>query len=537
MPGIVINRFAMRGGPRNYRIRLLIMGWTLFSAGAHGQLAQNVTLGNAKAIALANAVTADPPGIDAIHFNPAGLALLANRQLQLKLVTGHYVIRDQVTRTPLLESLLAETEFEETLQPGATETSNTSAMLPFFGLTELPGLFATLGGVSVTSRDQQYTFATAVYSNQMVGFKRQENSIARYQGNELGFTHLTYFSPSFAMNLNEHWSVGVALVASYTGVGLDLDMRVTNEFLAAVEELGRFGCDQDQPRPIWNGVINLCEGKFGPFAPIGNLYFEAEDNFNPSLNFGILWQPTTWFSWGMVYQTEAETTLQGNYEFQYVSGWVDFFQGVNQSLIGSIISPILPQGIASEKGAMELDYVIPAHFSTGISLRVLPEWKLNFDVKWTDTAAWEKFNLRFSEPLDFLPILSFVSDNVTDTSLAFPLNYESTWSWALGVEYQYTDQLALRVGYEDRPSAASEDSSNLLIPIGDASLVGIGASYVAAELGEFDIAFGWLYSKTESNASRDRLTDSNEFYNPYAGYDLESEVNSYLLEFSYRGQF
>ena len=36
-------------------------------------LVENLTMGNAKALALGNAVTADPPGVDAIHFNPAGL--------------------------------------------------------------------------------------------------------------------------------------------------------------------------------------------------------------------------------------------------------------------------------------------------------------------------------------------------------------------------------------------------------------------------------------------------------------------------------
>ena len=54
----------------------------------HAALVENLTLGNAKALALANAVTADPPGIDSIHFNPAGLAAMKGRQSNLKILVN-----------------------------------------------------------------------------------------------------------------------------------------------------------------------------------------------------------------------------------------------------------------------------------------------------------------------------------------------------------------------------------------------------------------------------------------------------------------
>ena len=54
---------------------LLLAPWQ----GCYAVLAENLTIGNAKALALGHAVTADPPGIDAIHFNPAGLAKIKGR--------------------------------------------------------------------------------------------------------------------------------------------------------------------------------------------------------------------------------------------------------------------------------------------------------------------------------------------------------------------------------------------------------------------------------------------------------------------------
>ena len=53
-------------------------------------LSENLTISNPKALALGNAVTADPPGIDSIHFNPAGLARVHGREGLFKLAFAHF---------------------------------------------------------------------------------------------------------------------------------------------------------------------------------------------------------------------------------------------------------------------------------------------------------------------------------------------------------------------------------------------------------------------------------------------------------------
>ena len=45
----------------------------LLSLSAHATLTENLAV-SPVAMSLGNAVTADPPGLDSIHFNPAGLA-------------------------------------------------------------------------------------------------------------------------------------------------------------------------------------------------------------------------------------------------------------------------------------------------------------------------------------------------------------------------------------------------------------------------------------------------------------------------------
>ena len=68
----------------NTRISLLTQTifWTLSlcSGVVQAQLAQNLTIGSPKAMALGNAVTADSTGIDGVHYNPATLSKLKGRQ-------------------------------------------------------------------------------------------------------------------------------------------------------------------------------------------------------------------------------------------------------------------------------------------------------------------------------------------------------------------------------------------------------------------------------------------------------------------------
>ncbi len=56
-------------------------------------MANDLTIGNPKAMALGNAVTADETGIDSVHYNPAALTRMKGRQATVKLLTGVMDIR------------------------------------------------------------------------------------------------------------------------------------------------------------------------------------------------------------------------------------------------------------------------------------------------------------------------------------------------------------------------------------------------------------------------------------------------------------
>src|SRR5690606_17763728 len=75
-------------------------GATLLGAASlHAQLATNMAV-DVKAMSMGNAVTADPPGIMAIHFNPAGLAKLEGRRMDLQFLGADFSIENTFTAPP-----------------------------------------------------------------------------------------------------------------------------------------------------------------------------------------------------------------------------------------------------------------------------------------------------------------------------------------------------------------------------------------------------------------------------------------------------
>ncbi len=71
----------------------------LLVANANAQLATNLTI-DLRALSLGNAVTADPPGVSAVHYNPAGLAKLEGRQADFQLLAANFGIQTTFTAPP-----------------------------------------------------------------------------------------------------------------------------------------------------------------------------------------------------------------------------------------------------------------------------------------------------------------------------------------------------------------------------------------------------------------------------------------------------
>ncbi|MDP2228181.1 MAG: outer membrane protein transport protein, partial [Moraxellaceae bacterium] len=174
----------------------------------------------------------------------------------------------------------------------------------------------------------------------------------------------------------------------------------------------------------------------------------------------------------------------------------------------------------------------------GIKYKLFPDLQVNFDIGWTDYAAWDSFVFKFDRTPSVLRLARLLAPGTTLTQLNFPLGYQSPWSWGLGMEYSWNERLKFRLGYEPRNSAIPDNKRSSLVPINDAHMFGTGIGYQFDKDTEIDLTAMFLYSKdsipanTSCNVNCTGL--DNIVYNPYAGLDVKTEAQITMIGIAYR---
>ncbi|MDO3722534.1 outer membrane protein transport protein [Marinobacter sp. chi1] len=522
------------------------------SGGASAQLAQNLTI-HPKAISLGNAVTADPPGMMAIHYNPAGLTKLDDRQLEVNLLNVYLDI-DADFMAPEgyeifgIDGLETDPLTGKQKDPVANTHSHTNTLalfVPGYGILRMPpgpGV-APSAGISIQPPGSKLTFANAFYLPFVAGYYRDKDDSGRYQAQANALQRTTYLSPTVGYEINDQWSVGAGIHLSHMGVAADQFMRAPNMLLGVAEILqDAFNCESgNEPLAPW---IALCGGNIGPWDDIGALSIQVQETISPTYTLGVMWEPTDWFSWGASYSSEADMNLKGTFEIQYTDDWSGFWQGLNSSVLGAISAAILslPSGAPKEAGNVSADLVYPQHFQTGISVDVHPKLTLNADIGWTDFAQWDAFEFKFDRNLEFLNAARILSpENATPNSLRLPLGFKSTWNWGFGAEFHASSRLDLRAGVEIRDSAIPDDQMQVLAPLGDAKLYSLGMGYKWDRDTNVDLFLAYMQTieyipaNGSCNVNCDNLT--NIIYNPYAGLDIKTSMRIAMAGLSFRTKF
>lgn len=533
---------------------------------ANAQLLHNVTLGNPKALAMGNAVTADPPGIDSIHFNPAGLSKISGRQRQVKLLVADMTLETQFgepTRPtqdekdaflgvsgPACDGQTADECWgvdRDVARNASVSSADPVLMLPFAGLVEVPVLAFPIGGVAFEDSTNGWSFGTAVYSPEGVGFSRDKDSAGAFQGYEVGVTRLTYFSPTVAIDVTDQLSVGAGINFSYHGLGINTLFRapmITSRFLS----------------DLTNEDINEALGLYviHPYDTVGDLSLELEDYLSVGFNFGMLWEPYDWLAFGFTYKSESTAHMSGDFkmvnspEFQNTTNAIKGNTGTAGLPLDLILTALTGDrpfnNVPVEEGGVELDYIVPQSLAFGTSVRVLPDFKVNVDMKWIEYSVWDQLDFKFDRPVDFLTLASVVNffalsdlDNADSNEMRIRRAYDDVWSWAIGGEWQYTDNLVLRAGYEPRGAAVPDGSADLLFPIGDANLYSFGFGYQLDNTSRVEGAFGMLISETTVAAceslNANSCEDGDVVYNPYFSTPFENKTTAYLFALSYDQKF
>lgn len=520
------------------------------------QMVQNTTVANAKALALGHAVTADPVGIDSIHFNPAGLTHLPEgRSVELKFMAVDFGVDGKITEpkeNPFNNNIVIDLGDGEAcwdecmlgddpLANSETHSIGTSAVLPFFGRVDLPStLAAPLLGVAFRPPESRWTFATAVYTPMAGAIRRADDDPGVFQGRNYALTRINFFNPSFGYRINDQWSIGLALTMSYMGATVDMDLRMKHVAFGLIEEF----LDDEMASSLFD-----LNASISPMDKLVRMDAVFEDYFTPGFNFGVLWEPTDWFSWGFVYQSEATDHLKGDIDVYYSDNWNALWSAIQESsiagpavnLVGGIAGITIPDGTKDkETVSAEMEFIVPQHASTGVSVKFLPRWKFNMDFKFYDAGVWEEWRMAFTSPNDLIGLLR-LAGITSDNSFPIPRGYKSSTSFAYGLEHTFSDQLTLRLGYEPRGSSIPKDKLDLLAPLSGFDSIAVGGEWRFPNKATLDFAFTYMsmeeFIPAGGSSNVNSVDPADIVYNPYAGLDVSAKVEVAVFSLLYHRKF
>ena len=535
-------------GLRIRALQAVILGGSFVSAVSQAALVENLTIANPKALALGHAVTADPPGVDSIHFNPAGLARIEGREGLFKLTAAYFNFRadfgsyDAESQEQIEIWGQGETD---PVENSVSETDDIVLKIPFMEGRQdwpLPVMIVPTGGAAFRPEGKGYTLGTAAFAPMAAGYVRGDDDPGRFMGKEMSLTRITYFSPSIGFKLSDEWSVGMGVHFSYQGLSAYTDLRVNHVALGIINNL----LDElDEQSDCLAGLLNICDNGISPFEQSVTLEVDVETALSVTGVFGALWEPTPWFTWGFVYHTETTNRMTGTYRMTYSEDWTSTFGAIyNDPVLGPVARLLgLPMGLSEQTGDADVNLKTPAHFATGISLRVFPDWKINVDAKWTDWKVWQGLNIEYDKPQEFGAVAALLAPEYAKPDLLIiPRHYESVWNFALGVEHQLNDRVALRFGWEPRTSSIPDDKQDVLLPIGDGDIYSVGAGFQFQKDMFLDVALGFYNVKADIPAGSSTNANSkdlytNILYNPYAGMDIKTEGTAYLFELGFNWQY
>lgn len=539
---------AARGLPRR-PARLLaaaVAAACALAPQARAALTENLTT-SVTAMALGNAVTADPPGIDSVHFNPAGLARLEGDSESFHMF-GASIRNNNSFHQPDGFDIGGWTQ--DPLAGTHTGPVRQGMYVPIYGKPgwRVPAVAVPGIGMAWNTAGSPWTFATNSYMAQAMSIDRttDQNDPGQYDGRQIQLQRLVYAAPSVGYKYSDTLRFGVAVPIAHSAFVIDTAMRFPNELLGVFGKLQQGWCPDNGGNIIDVFGFGVCgggkDGMVTPFKKAANMHLEMTAPFDPTINLGVLWEPKSWFALGAVYQGGSKTHYTGTYEFDAAPMLRNFVQGLNSSLLGPIAGAVLgfPTSIpAQQKGNLSATIPFPTHVQLGIKLKPIEYAQLNVDLSYSRWSEWDTLNFQFDQSVKLLEV-AHLYGYADASKLTIPRGYQSKVNPAFGLQLFPTKWLTLRLGYEPRKSSIPSDKIDLIAPLPDTKLYSAGLNIKIGKNSDLSLTGSYMVGKYSVPANTDCNLNCNIFlnviYNPYAGLDVAGDfrVRYVGLDFTHR---
>jgi long-subunit fatty acid transport protein len=529
------------------RATALAAALALAGAGAQAALTENIAV-SPVAMSLGNAVTADPPGIGSIHFNPAGLARLEGDSESIHNWAAS--IRTSASfHQPAGFDVGGWTE--DPLNGKSTGPVRQIMYVPGYGMPgwRLPGVVVPGLGMAWNKKGSPWTFATDSYMSQAMSLDRTTDvdDPGQYAGRQIQIQRLVYLSPSVGYKYSDTLRFGAAVPIAHAAFVVDTNMRFPNELLGVFGKLQQGWCPENGGNIIDTFGFGVCgggkDGMVSPFKKAANMRLEMTAPVDPTLNLGVLWEPKPWFALGAVYQGGSKTHYTGSYQFNTEPMLRNFVRGLNSSLLGPIAGAVLgfPSSIpAIQKGNMSATIPFPYHVQVGIKLRPVRMVQLNVDASYANWSEWNALTFQFDQSIKLLEVARLYG--IPDSSkLTIPRGYKSLLNFGYGLQLFPHERVTLRFGYEPRKTSVPSDKVDLIAPLPNTKLLSAGVNLKLSKTMDLSLTGSYMTGKFSTPANTDCNMNCNTFlniiYNPYAGLDVNADIHVRYFGFELNKRF
>ena len=280
--------------------------------------------------------------------------------------------------------------------------------------------------------------------------------VGRYHG-ILSEMQTLNINPSVAYQINDRVSIGGGLDIMYGTV--DLSSAVDFGAVCLAAELST---PPSLPPGSCAGTGATPQGLDG----LADLTGDNTDNISTGFNLGITIETGQSTTLGLAYRSEVEMKVKGTANFTVPTSSA----ALNAVVTGS--GAFVDTGISSTVD-------LPASFSFSASHRV-SKFTLLADVTWTGWSSFQELRIVYDNPSQ--------PDSVTTE------NWNDTYRFSLGFDYQQSDNMVLRAGMAlDESPVPDAEHRTVRLPGNDRTWLSLGLTYLFSQDMSMDVGYSHLF--------------------------------------------
>ena len=399
----------------------------------------------AKAMAMANAFSAQADDPSALFYNPAGIAFLPGAQVNLG----------------ALAILVPQTKFTGTtplsgnppLGTGDSVVSEVAKRDIFIA----PTFYATY-----QLEHMPLSFGLGVNSIYPLAKSWDDSSVFRNQVQTVSIKPIN-FQPTVAYRFDD-WNLAFA-------AGLD----VTYAMVSLQKSVYSPAVDPTHPT----------QGPLGAYE-LGSLGIDGTAT-GVGYNLGLAWHPRSDLRFGVAYRSQITLDVKGDANFLATTP-------TGLGAIGLSSAAVFPYSRARATSSASTTITLPDSLDLAVAWLPTEKLTLEFDASRTGWSSFDKLLINFDSP-------QFAAFN----NQPDPRNWQDVWAYKFGAQYAINPMLDLRAGYSYDTSPVPDATVDPLLPDADRHSFAFGAGIHKNQMA-LDLAYMWVHFVDRTVHSQDMTT-------------------------------